>query len=195
MSRRPEETEYASFYAPYLALVPEEDILPVLAGQNVLLRRLMDSVPEERESFRYAPDKWSIRELLGHVGDAERVFGFRAFAFSRGDQNPLPGFDENAYVAASGYGDRSLESLAGDFTGLREVNLALLRRLSPEAWLRTGVANGKPVSVRALAYILAGHLRHHLGVLRERYGVGAGLGVSSPDVRASERPGGSPQGS
>jgi hypothetical protein len=178
MSRRPSETEYASFYAPYLALVPEEDILPVLASQNVLLRRLMDSVPEERETFRYAPGKWSIRELLGHIGDAERVFGFRAFVFSRGDQNPFPGFDENAYVAESGYDSRSLESLAGDFTGLREVNLALLRRLSPEAWLRTGIANGKPVSVRALAYVMAGHLRHHLGVLRERYSVGAGLGIS-----------------
>jgi hypothetical protein len=109
------------------------------------------------------------------VGDAERVFGFRAFAFSRGEPSPLPGFDENAYVAESGYDGRSLESLAGDFTGLREVNLALLRALSPEAWLRTGTANSKPVSVRALAYIMAGHLRHHLGILRERYGVGAGL--------------------
>lgn len=178
MSRRPPETEYASFYAPYLALVPEEEILPVLAGQNVLLRRLVDSVPEERETFRYAPGKWSIRELLGHVGDLERIFGFRAFAFSRNEPKPLPGFDENAYVAEAGFDSRSLESLAGDFTGLREVNLALFRRLSPEAWLRTGVANGQTVSVRALAYIMAGHLRHHLGVLRERYGVGAGLSIT-----------------
>jgi hypothetical protein len=178
MSRRPAETEYASFYAPYLALVPEEDILAVLAGQNVLLRRLVDSVPEDRETFRYAPGKWSIRELLGHVGDFERVFGFRAFAFSRNEKRPFPGFDEDAYVAESGFDGRSLESLAGDFTGLREVNLALLRRLPPEAWLRTGVANDHEISVRALAYLLAGHLRHHLGILRERYGVGAGLAVT-----------------
>jgi hypothetical protein len=172
---RPADTEYASFYANYVALVPEEDILPVLSGQIEVLRRVTDSVPEDRETFRYAPGKWSVREVLGHMVDIERVFGFRAFAFSRGEQAPLPGFDENAYVARAGFDRRSLESLAGDFTSVRETNLALFRALDSEAWDQTGTANGKPVSVRALAYVTAGHLRHHLGVLRDRYGIGPAI--------------------
>ncbi|HEV7517291.1 MAG TPA: DinB family protein [Thermoanaerobaculia bacterium] len=174
MNRRPADTEYAAaFYAAYVSLVPENDILPALSGQSALLRRVADSIPEERETFRYAPEKWSVREVIGHVVDLERVFGFRAFAFSRGETAPLPGFDEKVYVAHSGYDRRSLESLAGDFTNVREANLSFLRRLDAEAWDRVGTANGKPVSVRALAYVMAGHARHHLSILRERYGVGA----------------------
>lgn len=171
---RPADTEYAPLYAAYISLVPEEDILAVLTQQVEAVRRLAASVPEDRETFRYAPEKWSIREVFGHLGDAERVFGFRAFAFSRGEPGALPGFDENAYVARSGYERRSLESLAGDFTSIRQGNLSLLRGLDEEGWSRVGTANGLAVSVRALAFIMAGHARHHLAILRDRYGVGAG---------------------
>ena len=178
MSRRPADTEYAPPYVPYVSLVPEDDILAVLTGQIDVLRRLIDSVPEDRETYRYAPGKWSVRELLGHVVDAERVFGYRAFAISRGEEAPLPGFDENSYVAHSRFDRRSLESLVGDFTTVRKANLSVLRELDPEVWDRVGTANGKAITVRALAYVMAGHARHHLGILRERYGVGSAAAVA-----------------
>jgi len=174
MNRRPDVTEYAPFYETYVSLVPEEAILPVLTEQLQLLRRVADSVPSERETFRYAPGKWSIRELFGHLTDAERVFGYRAFCFSRGEDQSLPGFNENVYVAQADFDRRTLESLAGDLTELRKVNVSLLRQLDAGGWGRVGIANGHPVTVRALAYVMAGHARHHLKILRERYSVGAG---------------------
>jgi len=174
MNQRPAPTEYAPFYEAYVSLVPEDAILPVLTGQIELLRRVANSVPAERETFRYAPEKWSVRELFGHLTDAERVFGYRAFCISRGEPQGLPGFDENSYVAHAGFDRQSLESLVGDFTALRGVNLSSLRRLEPVAWEQVGHANNHPVTVRALAYIMVGHARHHLKILRERYEVGIG---------------------
>jgi DinB family protein len=171
MSDRPAPTEYASFFAGYVNLVPETEILPVLAAQVAEIRRLAGTVPAERESFRYAPGKWSIREILGHISDGERVFGYRAFCISRGEQAPLPGFDENDYIAESAYDTQTLAELVDDFAGLRGANLAVLGRLDPARWARVGNANGAPVSVRALAYVMAGHARHHIGVLKARYGV------------------------
>lgn len=170
---RPTPEEYAPFFAGYVKLVPETDVLLVLAAQVSEIRRLAGSVPAGRETFRYAPGKWSIREIFGHIGDAERVFGYRAFCISRGDQTPLPGFDENDYIAESAYDERNVAELADDFAGLRGANLAVLGRLDPARWARGGNANGNPVSVRALAFIMAGHVRHHLGVLKARYGVTA----------------------
>jgi hypothetical protein len=168
---RPASEDYAPFFAGYVKLVPETDVLPVLALQGDEIRRLAGSIPAGREIFRYAPGKWSIREVLGHIGDAERVFGYRAFCIGRGDQASLPGFDENEYIQASGYDAVPVAELARDFAGLRGSNLALLGRLPAERWAQAGTANGNPVTVRALAYIMAGHVRHHLGVLKGRYGV------------------------
>jgi hypothetical protein len=167
-----ERSEFASFYVGYVSLVPETDVLPVLENQVADLRALTAHVDVERETFRYAPGKWSIRELVGHMVDAERVFGYRAFCISRGEQAPLPGFDENDYVATSGFNERPVSELLADFTTVREANLAVFRRLTPAAWKRVGNANGHPVSVLALAFIMAGHDRHHWRVLGERYGVG-----------------------
>ena len=169
MNTRPDPSEFAPFYAGYVALVTEGEILRVLETQAADLKRLTGKFVPEREQHRYAPGKWSVREVVGHITDAERVFGFRAFCFSRGDRNPLPGFDENDYVAQSGFDRRDLADLADDFGHIRQVNLAALRLLDEEAWLRTGTASGKPVSVRALAYIMAGHVRHHLNILSTRY--------------------------
>lgn len=173
MPQKPAPEEYAPFYAGYVSLVPEADVLPVLGAQASEIRRLAGAVPADRERFRYAPGKWSIRQVLGHIGDAERVFGYRAFCISRGDQGALPGFDENDYVAESPYDQQTVAELADDFAGLRAANLAMLGRLDPARWARVGNANGKAVSVRALAFIMAGHVRHHLGVLKARYGVTA----------------------
>jgi hypothetical protein len=166
---RPGEREFAPFYAGYVSLVPEPDIIRVLEGQGADVREGMRAFIPAREAFRYAEGKWSVREVLGHVTDAERVFGFRAFCFSRGDENPLPGFDENDYVARSGFDRCSLADLVQEFGQVREANLTVLRRLDDDAWRRTGTASGQPVSVRALAYIMAGHVRHHLRVLSTRY--------------------------
>ena len=168
---RPSEAEFAPFYARYVALVPEADILAVLEQQVAEIRRLAASVPPERETFRYAEGKWSIREVLGHLVDGERVFGYRAFCFSRGDPAALPSFDENQYVAAARSDATPLPELADELALVRRSNLVVLRRLEPAEWARVGTASGKPVSVRALAWVMAGHPRHHLQVLRERYGL------------------------
>jgi hypothetical protein len=170
--QRPRETEFAPFYAGYVSLVPEGEVLGVLEAQPGEVSRLAASVPQTRETHRYAAGKWSIREVLGHITDGERVFGYRAFCISRGDQTSLPAFDEGEYVKTSRFDTRSLGELARDFAAIREANLTVLRRLPEADWERAGTANAKRVSVRALAYIMAGHVRHHLGILRDRYGVG-----------------------
>ena len=170
---RPDASEYAPFYAGYVARVPEDDILSVLAAQKAEIGALARSLPEAKESYRYATGKWSVRELLGHVIDGERVFGYRAFCFSRGERAALPSFDENQYVTAARSDSIPLRELADDFAVVRDANLAFLRRLDAAAWARVGTASGQPVSVRALAWIMAGHPRHHLAVLRERYGIAA----------------------
>ena len=158
-------------FSGYVSLVPEADALVVLESQADTIRRLASAVPAERETFRYAPGKWSVREVVGHVVDAERVFGYRAFCVSRGEEASLPGFDENEYVAESGFDQRTLAELVAEFAVVREANLAVLRRLDSRRLERVGTANGSPVSVRALAFIMAGHVRHHAGVLRARYGI------------------------
>lgn len=168
---RPAEAEYASFYAKYLSLVPEDDLLAVLAGQAERLRAGLAGVTGERERHRYEPGKWSVRQVVGHLADVERVMGYRAFCISRGESAPLPGFDENGYVERSPYDHQPLLELVEDFARARESNLAVFRTLEAAAWKQRGIANGSQVSVRALAFILAGHARHHVGVLGSRYGI------------------------
>ena len=172
MTGRPADTEYAPFYKAYVGLVPEDDVLPVLAAQRDDVRKLAAAVPADRETYRYAEGKWSIREMLGHIGDGERVFGYRAFCISRRDQNAFPGFDQDDYMAATDYHQVPLAELAAEFAALRDGNVAVLRRLPAERWGQVGTASGNKVTVRALAYVMAGHVRHHLGVLKSRYGVG-----------------------
>jgi len=172
MIERPTETEYAPFYAGYIAKIQSGDVLEILESQSSELRRLAAAATPEQEVFRYGPGKWSVREVCGHLIDGERIFGYRAFRIGRGDQTPLPGFDENEYVAASGYHERDLTSLVEEFSLVRAGNLAILRNLAGDAWPRVGTANNHPVSVRALAYIMAGHVNHHLGILGAKYGLG-----------------------
>jgi hypothetical protein len=167
---RPPESEYPPFHAGYVSLVPEEDILTVLADQLRDTIALLQEIPETRAGFRYEPGKWTVAELTGHLVDSERVFGFRAMTFARGDASPLPGFDQDPYVLAARAGKEvSLPTLAREFGHVRRGHLLLLERLAPSDWLRTGTASGKSVSVRALAYIMAGHVRHHVGILKARY--------------------------
>jgi len=172
MTDRPSEPDYAPYYQRYVSLVPETDVLEVLAGQPTELRRLA-AAAAARERHRYEPGKWSVREVFGHLQDSEQIFGYRTLCISRGEQAPLPGFDQEEYLRNSAYDLRPLADTVRDFDVLRGVNLSLLRALDRSAWDRRGTANGAGVTVRALAFIMAGHVRHHLGILRSRYGIDA----------------------
>ena len=142
-----------------------------LRERDELAARLA-AIPEERERFRYAEGKWSVRELAGHLVDTERVLGYRAVCIARGESAPLPGFDENAYAASSGHDECRLPDLAEELLSLRASHLLLLRHVPEAAWTRRGIANDNPATPRAMAYVMAGHVRHHLAVLAERYGLG-----------------------
>jgi hypothetical protein len=166
---RPEPTEYAPFYGGYIALVPEGDIVDLLRDGGRGLATALGAIPESRAGFRYAEGKWSIREVVGHLIDAERIFGYRALRFARGDATPVPGFDENDYVRAAGSDARPLADLAQELAVVRESSTRLFASFADDVWTRRGTANGKEITVRAIAYITAGHAMHHLRILRERY--------------------------
>jgi len=168
---RPTDVEYAAYFSRYVSLVPETDVMAVLEEQPAELTHMAALVEADRERFRYDTDKWSIREVFGHLSDAERVFGYRAFCISRGEQAFLPAFDENAYVARAHYDEQALAELLAEFIAVRRANIAFLRHMGDREWERTGTASNTPVSVRALAFVMAGHVRHHVALLRKNYGV------------------------
>lgn len=166
---KPATDEHAPYYEKYISLVPSGDILETMRGQLDETLALLLSLTEEQAESRYAPDKWSIKEVVGHIIDTERVFGARAFRFARGDKQPLPGFDQDDYARTANFHERQLSDICEEFEHVRRANLSLFGSLSEEAWLRRGVANDNEVSVRALAYIMAGHERHHVQIIKERY--------------------------
>jgi hypothetical protein len=166
---KPATTEYASYYEKYVSLVPSGDILENLEQQKRDTIELLRGLTAEQAEFRYAPDKWSIKELVGHVVDAERIFAYRALRFARGDQNSLTGFDQDPYVRNGNFANRSLDDLAQEFDHVRSANILMMRAFDDAAWNRRGVASENEVSVKALAYIMAGHELHHMGILRTRY--------------------------
>jgi hypothetical protein len=169
---RPGADEFAAPYAGYVArIADDEEIVAVLESQHLEVLTRLSGIAESRGAHRYAAGKWSIKEIVGHLSDAERIFAYRALRFARGDSAALPGFDENAYVPAMEADARTLADLAAEWSDVRRASLALFRHLPAAAWQRRGVASGKEVSVRALAYITAGHVRHHLEVLGTRYSV------------------------
>ena len=169
---RPGPDEYASFYAGYIAHATEEDLLGALAEQADVVSSTFLGLPKHKVDFRYAEGKWTPREILGHLIDGERVFGFRSLWFARRDPSPLPGFEENDWAAVSGHGEVPLEVLVEEFLTVRSGHLLMFQHLPADSWTRLGIANDKPVSVRAIAYVMLGHVRHHLSVLKERYLVG-----------------------
>jgi len=158
-------------YQRYADLVSEKEIVTALEEQGKKTAALLRSIDEKKASFRYAPDKWSVKGVVGHFTDAERIFCYRALAIARGEKKSLPGFDETTYGPAGEFDRRSMSSLADDYEAARRSTVAFFRGLPDEAWNRRGVANEVPVDVRGLAYITLGHERHHLRVLRDRYGV------------------------
>lgn len=170
---RPADTECSPTHARYMARVPEADIVGVLERQIDEWRRLAASVTPERAEFRYAPGKWRVRDVFGHVADTERVFGYRLLSVIRGERAPLPGMDENAYVEEARPGLPALDELVREFASVRESNLFLVRRLDETSSRREGVANNVRVTARALAYVMAGHVRHHTEGLAKNYGLEA----------------------
>jgi len=166
---RPAPGEYAPFHATYVAMVPEGDVLVTLRKQHGETLRLLSRLGEKKSRHRYAPGKWSIREVIGHLIDAERVFTYRALTFARADRSPLPGFDENMWAGASNADSRTLKSLLDELRAVRSATLALFAGFNEEQLSRTGIASGHPVSVRGLVYVTTGHERHHAKILRERY--------------------------
>ena len=169
LSQHPTEKEFAPYYASYIARVPKGDVVKTLASQVGETLEVLRSLPQERGGHRYAPEKWSIREMIGHLIDAERIFSYRALTIARGHAIPLAGFDENEYVRASGADNRTLADLADELEAVRHSTVALYKSFEPDAVARSGIANNVEVTVRALAYITAGHELHHLDVLRTRY--------------------------
>jgi hypothetical protein len=167
--KRPEKKEYAEYYETYVSLVAETDIVPALEQQVDELIGLFSTIDDEKGSDTYAEGKWTIKELLGHLIDGERIFAYRAFRFARADKTPLPGFDQNPYIANGNYNAAKISDLVAEFTLLRRSNALFFRNLPGQAWDRSGVASENEVSVRALAYIMVGHVRHHLRILSERY--------------------------
>jgi uncharacterized damage-inducible protein DinB len=166
---RPQAGEYGSFYQGYIDLSAEEDVVAALDAQARKTATLLGDLSDEQASQRYAPDKWSIKQLVGHVTDSERIFAYRALSIARGETTPLPGFDQDPYVANAASDDRSISDLTEELAAVRRANLMMFRAFSEEAWHRSGTASEYPISVRAIAFIILGHERHHVRILRDRY--------------------------
>jgi hypothetical protein len=168
----PERSEYAPFYAGYVARVTDEP-LEALETQGATTLATLRRIPESSAGARYAEGKWTVRDMVGHMADTERIMSYRALRIARADATPLPGFEENAYADAAGAAARGWQTLIDDLAIVRAATLGLFRGFDSQAWLRHGVVNNAPVSVRALAHVIVGHERHHLDVLRTRYGLPA----------------------
>ena len=166
--------DYHPAFDRYVARVTEADVLGAFTQQLEDVRAALAPIPAAREKDRYAPGKWTVRRLAGHVIDTERCMGYRILAVARGDTNALPGFDEDVYGANAGHDATPLPSLLEEFTLVRRSNILLVAGFSKEAWEREGIANNNRITVRALPYIMIGHVRHHLAVLKDKYGLPAG---------------------
>jgi hypothetical protein len=166
---RPAADEHAPYYGKYIVKVPDGDLCRILTDQLAETRALIGSIPEARGTHRYAPGKWSIKEVLGHVCDSERIFSYRALRIARGDATPLPGFEQDDYVPTGGFDRRTLADLSEELAAVRKASLLLFSHLDAEALARRGTASGNPITPRALAYVIAGHERHHVEILKVKY--------------------------
>ena len=169
---RPEPGEFAPYYERYISLVSETDVLGTLDAQRRQTLLLLSGRDDSDGEYRYAPGKWSAKEVLGHMCDTERVFAYRALRIARGDQTPLAGFEQDDYVKNGPFAKAPMEEIIEDYIAVRRASITLFRNLDEAAWVRRGVANNNAVSVRALAYIIAGHELHHRRILEEKYFVG-----------------------
>lgn len=166
---RPDASEVDQYYQTYISQVPDGDVVRTLETQREEMVEFLRTISDQKSLHRYAPDKWSIRESIAHVNDAERVFAFRAFWFARALGHPLPSFDQDLAVPTSGADERTWASHIDEWVAVRGATLALFRSMPGEAWMRRGIASGKEFTVRSFAFICAGHAAHHVRLLRERY--------------------------
>ena len=166
---KPQANEYAEYYGKYVSLVPEGDVVETLARQSGETLALLRSIPESRAGHAYEPGKWTIRQLVGHVIDGERIFAYRALAIARGERASLPGMEQDEYMEHSNFDARTLGSLCEEFEHVRRANVLMMRGFDADAWARRGVASDNEVTVLALAYVIAGHELHHVNVLRVKY--------------------------
>lgn len=169
MNVRPEKNEYNDYYETYVSLVEETDIVATLENQLGEMRNTFGEISEEKSFHRYADGKWSIKEVIGHLIDGERIFGYRALRISRADKTPIEGFEQDGYIENSNFDDTKFSDLTEELLLVRQSNNLFFKNLTDEAWQRTGTASDSPVSVRALAYIMVGHIRHHTNILQTRY--------------------------
>ncbi len=170
---KPEANEYAPYYGKYIELVPDGDIAATLQTQGEQTLALLCTLTEAQGSHAYAPGKWTIKQLLGHVIDTERIFSYRTLCIGRNDKTPLPGFEQDDYVASADFNARSLASLLDEFAAVRQSTVQLCRHFNAEEWQRRGTASEKEISAWALAHIIAGHELYHVGILKTRYLAGA----------------------
>ena len=168
---RPDAVEYPAWYGAYVACVPDGDIVTLLRRGGDELASALGAIPESSGGYRYADDKWTVRTLLGHMVDAERIFAYRALRIARGDTTPLPGFEENDFARTAGADARTVADIVSELLVVRDATVRLFQSFPDDAWVRSGMVNNGQVSVRALAYIIAGHATHHRSVLRDRYGL------------------------
>ena len=167
--QRPNKDEYNPYYETYISKVPNGNILDLLAGQIETVKKITGNISEEKGLHKYAPGKWTIKQLLGHINDTERVFSYRALRFSRNDKTLLPGFEQDDFVNESNSDNIKVSDLVEEFIKIRESNLVMFKNFTEEMWKRRGVASNNPISVRALPYIMFGHVEHHLNILKEKY--------------------------
>jgi hypothetical protein len=167
--QRPDAGEYAPYFAKYVDLVPGDDLVGALRGQIGDTLATLRVVSDSDSLKRYADGKWSLREVVGHMIDTERIFAYRTLRIARGDETPLPGFDQDPYIAAARFDDRKWGSLLDEFEAVRRSNLFLFEGLDAEAWGRRGVSSSSPITARGLGYVIAGHELHHMRIVRERY--------------------------
>ncbi len=169
MIQRPDDGEYAPYYSGYISQVPECHVLEFLEARKRDTLALLSEIGEQRGGLRYAPDKWSIKQVIGHVVDTERVFAYRALVFSRNDATPQAGIEQDDWTREANHDERTLADVAGEFASVRDATLTLFRGFSDDMWLRKGTASDCPFTARAMPYVIAGHEKHHIGVIRERY--------------------------
>lgn len=171
-SNHPQPKEYSAFYEDYIDLVDTENVIQMLIQQGQKTYAIIQQLTPEEAGHRYADDKWSVQEIIGHLVDTERIMAYRALCISRGEDTPLPGYDHEDYVEQAHFESRSLQSLSTEYDALRNANISMFNSFDKEQIKRTGTANNATLSVRALAYIIAGHEKYHLNILEEKYGIG-----------------------
>ncbi|ACS98783.1 DinB family protein [Paenibacillus sp. JDR-2] len=169
MLERPQASEYNEFFTRYIGLVPEGNLIALLEEQQAETNRIYSALSAEQADYRYGEGKWSLKEVLGHVTDTERIMSYRLLRIARGDQTPLPGFDQDAYMEGSPFSGLTVTDLLENYNAVRHATIVLLKQLSAEAFTRSGFANQSPLTARAIAYIMYGHERNHLSIVQERY--------------------------